>query len=291
MLQDGMAVALFAHALLIKMAHKTDDKDLKDKCEKVSCEFTTLAIGILKKGYEKGGVNLARKLLIHEQTRWPNTSCVLIAVNAENKQFISDHACQEVFNNIWMRNIKQNTGMLRNNLKLLLCIFLPFLILCLISFKKEKEHTTFNDRKTPIGQKANTGQNSNQENKPLKDTNTDRSKNGLEPTVWDKIKYFYQAPVVICFHNVFWSTSSKDIASKFYNYIKDGWNIIDIATVFLFLIGMILRIVDNPEVADSALVVHGVNLITFYLRLLHIFSVHKVLGPKLVMIIHMEKKK
>ncbi|KAL3836776.1 hypothetical protein ACJMK2_022193 [Sinanodonta woodiana] len=79
--KDAMASALFAHALLSALSDKIDDADFKEICEKNSREFTKLATEVLKDGYTKGGVNLAKKLLIQKQKRWGDTSCVLIATS------------------------------------------------------------------------------------------------------------------------------------------------------------------------------------------------------------------
>ncbi|KAL3836759.1 hypothetical protein ACJMK2_022176, partial [Sinanodonta woodiana] len=321
---DAMAAALFAHALLSAMSDEIDDADFKEKCEKDSREFTDFATGILKEGYKERCVNLVKKLLVQQQKRWGNSSCILIAVNAKNMQFISDHVCQDVFHNIWMGHIHQETGILSNNLKLLLCTFCPFLILALVSFKKE--HQTCDDQIALNSQKPTTDTGNRLE--PI--TRMIFRLGRQEPTICKKLKYFYEAPVVKFFHNVIsymlflglysyslmtnyyrylslleiilcvWvftifsqeiiqvrSTPSKGWRRKLSNYITDGWNILDIFILGLFLCGMILRIFDIKQVAESAQVVHGVNLITFYMRLLHIFSVHRELGPKLEMIIQM----
>ncbi|KAK3605931.1 hypothetical protein CHS0354_019597 [Potamilus streckersoni] len=141
--KDAMASALFAHALLSAMSHQIDDKDTKEQCEKQRCEFTSLAIGVLRECY-KQDVNLAKDLLIQTQSQWEEASCVLLAVRAKNKQFISEHACQDVFNNIWMGEIEMETGSFCNNLKLLWCIIFPFLILPCIAFKEDDSKQGFN---------------------------------------------------------------------------------------------------------------------------------------------------
>ncbi|KAL3836777.1 hypothetical protein ACJMK2_022194, partial [Sinanodonta woodiana] len=173
--KDAMAAALFAHALLSAMSQEIDDIDFKDTCEENSREFTNLAIGILKE-CRKIDVNVAKRLLTHEHKRWGYASCDKIAVNAKNHQFISDHACQDIFNSIWMGKINQEADSICNNLKLILCIFFPFLILRLVPFEKEHpndaDHTTLNCSKT------NKGSNSNSGNQQKKDNSTDNSEQG-----------------------------------------------------------------------------------------------------------------
>ncbi|WAR05104.1 TMP2L-like protein [Mya arenaria] len=52
----------------------------------------------------------------------------------------------------------------------------------------------------------------------------------------------------------------------------------------LFIIGITLRFLPYESTFEAARVVLALNFVTYFLRLLHIFSVHKKLGPKLVMI-------
>ena len=82
---------------------------------------------------------------------------------------------------------------------------------------------------------------------------------------------------------VFMSTATS-LRSKIVSYFTDSWNILDVITVVLFTIGMILRFVPDDNFLEAARVVLSLNLVSFFLRILHIFSVNKQLGPKLVMI-------
>ncbi|XP_014773772.2 transient receptor potential cation channel subfamily M member 4 [Octopus bimaculoides] len=74
---------------------------------------------------------------------------------------------------------------------------------------------------------------------------------------------------------------SLSLWSKFRKYIHNSWNLIDVITIVLFIIGYILRFLDLEE---TARVIFCLNLIFFYIRFLHMFSIDKNLGPKLVMI-------
>ncbi|XP_048236497.1 transient receptor potential cation channel subfamily M member-like 2 isoform X3 [Haliotis rufescens] len=80
------------------------------------------------------------------------------------------------------------------------------------------------------------------------------------------------------------ANNATSIKSKLYSYFTDSWNILDIITIVLFTTGMILRFIPNDESFNAARVVLSINLISFFFRILHIFSVNKQLGPKLVMI-------
>jgi hypothetical protein len=79
-------------------------------------------------------------------------------------------------------------------------------------------------------------------------------------------------------------TSSSTFWTKLCSYIKDYWNMVDVMTILLFVCALILRFLPYDSTLEAARVVYAVNFITFFFRILHIFSVHRELGPKLVMI-------
>ena len=59
---------------------------------------------------------------------------------------------------------------------------------------------------------------------------------------------------------------------------------VDVVTILLFVCALILRFLPYDSTLEAARVIYAVNFITFFFRILHIFSVHRELGPKLVMI-------
>ena len=90
-------------------------------------------------------------------------------------------------------------------------------------------------------------------------------------------------PVCVCVFQLV-TNYAHSVKSKLITYLTDSWNLLDIVTIFLFGVGMVLRFVPNDTSYDVARVVLSVNLVSFFFRILHIFSVNKELGPKLVMI-------
>lgn len=65
-------------------------------------------------------------------------------------------------------------------------------------------------------------------------------------------------------------------------WISEYWNIVDLSTLVVFSIGVSLRF--NQETLDAARIILAIDLVIFYVRVLQIFSIHKNLGPKLIMI-------
>nr|KAI8744050.1 transient receptor potential cation channel subfamily M member 2-like [Biomphalaria glabrata] len=72
--------------------------------------------------------------------------------------------------------------------------------------------------------------------------------------------------------------------SKLKTYLKNKWNYLDIVCILLFALGISLRFVPDDDFMTAARVILSINLITFFFRILQIFSINKQLGPKLVMI-------
>ena len=77
---------------------------------------------------------------------------------------------------------------------------------------------------------------------------------------------------------------SQSVKSKLVTYLADKWNVLDILTIILFGVGTVFRFIPNDTCFDIARVILSIDLIGFFFRILHIFSVNKELGPKLAMI-------
>ena len=63
--------------------------------------FEERAIGVINECYA-ANEKMALQLLVKQRDNWGKTSCILIAVNADNKRFISQTACQSLLTKIWM---------------------------------------------------------------------------------------------------------------------------------------------------------------------------------------------
>ncbi|XP_033100606.1 transient receptor potential cation channel subfamily M member-like 2 [Anneissia japonica] len=71
-------------------------------------------------------------------------------------------------------------------------------------------------------------------------------------------------------------------------WIADYWNKVDVATLILFTVGFIMRLINESFAASR--IVFAIDLMLFYIRLLQFFSVSKTLGPKLIMISKMRNE-
>ncbi|KAL3837145.1 hypothetical protein ACJMK2_022523, partial [Sinanodonta woodiana] len=283
----GLAAALVANALFHAMTQRTDNKEMIAHINENASEFMTLAIGVLNKCHSTDE-NTAHDLLTQKLFQWGGTSCVIIAVEEGNKEFISEPACQDLFDNIWMGKMtKENStwklSTMQDKTALLCCLSdsylkrkvkLPNIVKKFSSFYFAPVIIFFHN---VISYMLFLGLYSFV---LISQLDTNLSVEEIILIVW-VVAIFIQE-----IRQVF-TTASVTMKTKFQSYITDGWNVLDIVTILLFVIGMVLRGIKNPLTLEAARVVLGINLLTFFMRLLHIFSVHKDLGPKLVMIISM----
>lgn len=65
-------------------------------------------------------------------------------------------------------------------------------------------------------------------------------------------------------------------------YWSDSWNKVDVMTIGLFILAAVLRFC--PDTISAARVAYSFCLMSFFFRILHVFTVHKELGPKIIMI-------
>lgn len=66
-------------------------------------------------------------------------------------------------------------------------------------------------------------------------------------------------------------------------WLEEYWNITDLVAISVFLIGLLLRLQNEPYMGYGR-VIYCVDIIFWYIRVLDIFGVNKYLGPYVMMI-------
>ncbi|XP_051800564.1 transient receptor potential cation channel subfamily M member 1-like [Acanthochromis polyacanthus] len=66
-------------------------------------------------------------------------------------------------------------------------------------------------------------------------------------------------------------------------WLEDYWNITDLVAIWVFLLGLMLRLQNHPYMGYGR-VIYCVDIIFWYIRVLDIFGVNKYLGPYVMMI-------
>ena len=73
--------------------------------------------------------------------------------------------------------------------------------------------------------------------------------------------------------------------AKIIDYISNRWNIVDLCAIVTYFVGFALRV--YPSTLEIGHLILALNVGIWVLRLLHVFYVHRVMGPYVVMIYRM----
>ncbi|XP_054553520.1 transient receptor potential cation channel subfamily M member 5 [Talpa occidentalis] len=85
----------------------------------------------------------------------------------------------------------------------------------------------------------------------------------------------------------FFTDEDTHLVKKFTLYVEDNWNKCDMVAIFLFVAGVICRML--PSAFEAGRTVLAMDFMVFTLRLIHIFAIHKQLGPKIIIVERMMK--
>ena len=110
--QEGIAASLTAQMILKEMYKDTDDSELEKEIHSMTEHFEELAVGVLTECYAIDEKK-AQLLLVRELPNFGCATILLLAVEADNKNFIAHAACQSLLNNIWRGRMSADVGTLR----------------------------------------------------------------------------------------------------------------------------------------------------------------------------------
>ncbi|ELW71928.1 Transient receptor potential cation channel subfamily M member 5 [Tupaia chinensis] len=80
----------------------------------------------------------------------------------------------------------------------------------------------------------------------------------------------------------FFTDEDTHLMKKFTLYVEDNWNKCDMVAIFLFIVGVTCRML--PSMFEAGRPVLAMDFMVFTLRLIHIFAIHKQLGPKIIIV-------
>nr|XP_040056677.1 transient receptor potential cation channel subfamily M member 5 isoform X2 [Gasterosteus aculeatus aculeatus] len=85
----------------------------------------------------------------------------------------------------------------------------------------------------------------------------------------------------------FFTDEEMSILKKFKLYVEDNWNKCDMVAILLFVVGVSCRMAEDTYEAGRTVL--AIDFMVFTLRLIHIFAIHKQLGPKIIIVERMMK--
>ncbi|KAM9837818.1 transient receptor potential cation channel subfamily M member 4-like [Aulostomus maculatus] len=107
------------------------------------------------------------------------------------------------------------------------------------------------------------------------------------PAITEYVLYFWVFTIVCEEIRETFFLGTMTLRQRVRVYIQDVWNKCDLAAIILFVIGLICRMFDwTYGFGREALCV---DYMVFTLRLIHIFAIHKQLGPKIIIVGKMMK--
>ncbi|XP_013913599.1 PREDICTED: transient receptor potential cation channel subfamily M member 5 isoform X1 [Thamnophis sirtalis] len=108
------------------------------------------------------------------------------------------------------------------------------------------------------------------------------------PSIEENILYFWVFTLVLEeIRQSFFTDEDMNLIKKFKLYVEDNWNKCDMLAISLFIIGITCRMFKSTF--HDGRTVLAIDFMVFTLRLIHIFAIHKQLGPKIIIVERMMK--
>uniref|UniRef100_A0A8C8SGT9 Transient receptor potential cation channel subfamily M member 2 n=1 Tax=Pelusios castaneus TaxID=367368 RepID=A0A8C8SGT9_9SAUR len=275
--QDCTAAALACSKILKELAKEEDDTDSMEEMLLLAEDYEHRAIGVFTECYRKDEER-SQKLLIRVSEAWGKTTCLQLALEAKNMNFVSHGGIQAFLTKVWWGKLCVDNGLWR----VIMCMaFFPLIYTSFITFR-------------------------------------------LQPmSCLTRTRAFFTAPVVIFHLNIlsyfsflwlfayvlmidFQATPSwREYVIYFWLFslvceetrqVLDGlgtkvggdfWNKLDVCAILIFIAGLTCRWI--PSTLYPGRIILSLAFIIFCLRLMHIFTVSKTLGPKIIIVKRMMK--
>uniref|UniRef100_A0A3B4X489 Transient receptor potential cation channel, subfamily M, member 2 n=1 Tax=Seriola lalandi dorsalis TaxID=1841481 RepID=A0A3B4X489_SERLL len=265
-----MSAALAASKILKKMAAEGSDADEAEDMKELANHYENHAIGVFSQCHNSDEER-ARKLLVRASPFWGRTTCLRLALEADDKSFVAQSGVQALLTQIWCGELSVDNPVWR----VMVCmVFFPLI------------YTGFLVFRSPLGN-------------------------------WSKLVCLHSSPQVKFYWNIvsyfaflflfavvlmidFQATPSagelllyiwlislvcEEVRQVRYinmMYINDLWNILDVLSILLFIIGLAFRLTSKLFYAGKVLLC--IDFVVFCLRLMAIFTISRTLGPKIIIV-------
>uniref|UniRef100_H3B2C4 Transient receptor potential cation channel subfamily M member 8 n=1 Tax=Latimeria chalumnae TaxID=7897 RepID=H3B2C4_LATCH len=275
--------ALGAAKILRKLAQKEEDDNISEELKSFADDYETCAIDVFAESYNDDE-EMATKLLVQPCDFWDNSSCLVLAAHGNAKQFVAITPVQTFLSKKWHGEISEET----RTWKILLCmLFFPLIFCGLITFSKEP---AMKERKTLL---------------PAQRYFTAFFTSPFVIFCWNVLSYLaflllfayvllvdYQLipswPEYLLYFwvfTLFCEEIRQGIMNKISNYLDDFWNMMDVMALVWFMVALLYRLIPStmytPYVGK---VFFCIDYIIFTLRLIHIFTANRYIGPKIIMV-------
>ncbi|XP_069886906.1 transient receptor potential cation channel subfamily M member 2 isoform X1 [Dipodomys merriami] len=286
--QDCTAAALACSKILKELSKEEEDTDCSEEMLALAEEFEHRAIGVFTECYRKDEER-AQKLLVRVSEAWGKTTCLQLALEAKDMKFVSQGGVQAFLTKVWWGQLCVDNGLWR----VILCMLaFPLLFTGLVSFREKRLQAVG----SPARMRAFF-------NAPVVifHLNTLSYFAFLCLFAYVLMVDFQPTPSrcecliyvwlfsLVCeeARQLFYDPDECGIMKMASLYFSDFWNKLDAGAILLFIAGLTCRLV--PATLYPGRVILSLDFIMFCLRLMHIFTVSKTLGPKIIIVKRMMK--
>ncbi|XP_028993467.1 transient receptor potential cation channel subfamily M member 2 isoform X2 [Betta splendens] len=318
--RDGTTAALAASKILKKMADEGSDADEAEEMRKLASDYEQRAIGVFIECHNSDEER-TRKLLVRASPFWGRTTCLRLALEADDETFVAQSGVQALLTQIWCGELSVDNPVWR----VLTCIaFFPLIYTAFLAYRRDEVIQKEKERKEEIKKVETVTGSLFRRN--LHSLYVPQKKPVQPLSGWKKLVYLYSSPqvkfylnivsyfaflglfavvVMIDFQDVpspgeillyIWLLSLvfEEVRQLFHDpdgfgfrkkakmYINDLWNTLDVLSIILFIIGLVFRLI--PKLFYAGKILLCVDFVVFCLRLMAIFTISRTLGPKIIIV-------
>uniref|UniRef100_A0A8C9SF99 Transient receptor potential cation channel subfamily M member 4 n=1 Tax=Scleropages formosus TaxID=113540 RepID=A0A8C9SF99_SCLFO len=300
---ESVLSALCGCYLLRELSKLESETETKLSMKELAQKFENLAHDVFSECYQSSE-SRSFKLLIKKSVMWGGATCLQMAISADARLFFSHDGVQSLLSQIWWGDMERNTEVW----KLVVTFFVPPLVYTsLIAFRAEKvSHKKDKSHRSSV-------------KRPFVVTRwrrfwfapvTSFLGNVLMyflflvlfayillidfrppppkgPAPLELVLYFWVFTLVCEELRQTLFLGNATVVQSMRMYIQDMWNKFDLTAIVLFILGLCCRMFRSSYEFGRA--VMCLDYMVFTLRLIHIFAVHKQLGPKIIIVGKMMK--
>uniref|UniRef100_A0A4W6DZK7 Transient receptor potential cation channel, subfamily M, member 4a n=1 Tax=Lates calcarifer TaxID=8187 RepID=A0A4W6DZK7_LATCA len=320
---ESVLSALGGCKMLRELSKLESETENKLAMKELAQTFENLALDVFGECYQNSE-SRAFTLLIRKSPVWGGATCLQMATAADARLFFSHDGVQSLLSQIWWGDMERSTEVW----KLVLTFFLPPLLYTdLISFRSVEQEEEVKSEEIYHGRDTDSLDGNDATVFSLADIIQKPFIVSRWRQFWfapvtsflgNVLMYFLflclfayvllmdfkppppDGPSTLEFVLYFWvfTLVCEEIRQTFFvgstfllqrmrNYIQDVWNKCDLTAITLFTLALCCRMF--PWSYEFGRAVMAIDFMVFTLRLIHIFAIHKQLGPKIIIVGKMMK--
>ncbi|KAG8453087.1 hypothetical protein GDO86_004775 [Hymenochirus boettgeri] len=283
---DCIVGALACCKILKALSKEEDDAESAENMRLLADLYEERAVGVFSECH-KNEESRAEQLLIRVSPVWGKTTSLDLAQESQGQTFMSDSGVQMFLNKTWCGRLSVENHLM----PILLCmLFIPLIYSGVIMYRPPKYGCFwkflgfFN---API----------------VKFYYNVVSYIGFlwlfayvimidfqDSPSWREFLLYAWVFSILCeeLRQLLYDPDNLGFVIKAIQYITDFWNQVDTTALSLFIVGLVCRLVSVNTMYLGRIFL-SLDFMIFCLRLLHMFTVSKVLGPKIIMLRNMIK--